>query len=170
MMVSGWVQRIGARPVGGLLAASIALVWSPAGSDAFWSFPLLHVAFATAVPVAAMLACGLSHRIREGRSFAGTTARLAIGVLVANSFLVGLIFAISDRLPTPGLPEPWAILLIASGYGALGLVYIGWIAIVPALIAAAVWTYAMHSLFRQHADATAPGTSNVVPAVEDLAR
>jgi hypothetical protein len=83
---------------------------------------------------------GSRHRL-AGASLAAT--------VIVNSFVVGLIFAVSDRLNTHDrLAGPVEVALLALLYSCLGVVYFGWIALLPASISASVWTYLVRRYVR----------------------
>jgi hypothetical protein len=107
------------------------------------------VAFVAAVPVVALVAWQLVPRAVSSPSALGTVVAMSVVTVVLNSFVVGLIFAVSDLLNHERLAGPVEVALLALLYGCLGIVYFGWVALLPAGISASVWTYLVRRYVRK---------------------
>jgi hypothetical protein len=160
-MVTSWLRARGSRSAAGLVAAGIATAWLVAGLiySVFVPTVLIVVLVAFVPPIVIVFLLGRRMADRAITSDRGIWATIGLGVLTValNSYVVswGLVAFLALAPPDPEIARPdiWSVLLGLLFMGALGILFVGWIAIVPALASAAVWTFLMRRLFPKGARA-----------------
>jgi hypothetical protein len=113
------------------------------------SFYPLDIAFLAAVPVAAFLGACLASYGARSNSAVRPALSMAVGSVVLNAAVVGWAMLIEETTIQDGaVPGLFEVVLGGLLLGALGLLVFGWLAIVPAGLSAALWTYVMRRSFR----------------------
>jgi hypothetical protein len=143
--------------MGALLAGVIAALWIPFGVwlmeiDAMTPF---WMAFLLAPISAALVGWWMARRVIRGSGSIRRSVGIAVLVVSVNSFVVSAEILLEELLRPHefGFELYWIPLGLILGliYGVIGLVFLGWLALVPALLSAFVWTFVMKHLFTDRA-------------------